>query len=197
MIDLGSGCTAPFPPSSIVGNQLAWNLGTLEVNANKNWRITLRLDPATPVGTVITNCATIAISDFEDNPYDNDQCVAETVRTAGTNLRVTKFAEWQGQGGLQYRINIENIGTTTVNNVMITDTFPVSMTLNKHGCWILGVVVKRCIWQSTHRDTHPAGARLDVNLDMRDEPSSPVPNGHPVHQHRRDDHAAGRREPGR
>jgi uncharacterized repeat protein (TIGR01451 family) len=131
VIDLGWGVTTPFLPSSFVGNQLVWNLGTLEVNANKNWRITLQITPTTPVGTVLTNCATIAMSDFEDNPYDNDKCVTETVRAAGTNLRVKKFGWWQGQGGLHYFINIENIGTKTVNNVTITDTFPVSMTLNK------------------------------------------------------------------
>jgi uncharacterized repeat protein (TIGR01451 family) len=177
VIDLGSGFTAPFPPSRIVGNQLAWNLGTLGVNANNNWRVTLRLDSAAPVGTVITNCATIAMSDFEDNPYDNDKCVTETVRTAGTNLRVTKFAEWQGQGGLRYRINIENIGTKTVNNVMITDTFPVSLTLKNKDVgfweqWSSGVSGNQLT--VTLIRLEPG---WNVNMNMQMSLDSPVPNG--------------------
>ena len=69
VIDLGWGVTTPFLPSSIVGNQLVWNLGTLEVNANKNWRIALQITPTTPVGAVfMATVATIAVGEWRRTP---------------------------------------------------------------------------------------------------------------------------------
>ena len=130
VLDLGWGVQVPFPPSSILGNQLVWNLGDLPVNAGQSIALRLQVNPGTLLGTVLTNCATIASNDFEDNPYDSTGCIAETVRAAGTNLRVTKSANWQGTDSIRYQVRIENIGTRTVNNVMVTDTYPVSMTLN-------------------------------------------------------------------
>lgn len=130
VLDLGWGVEVPFPPSSIAGHQLRWNLGSLQVNAQREFRVQLRINSGTPAGAVLTNCVAIASHDFPDNPYDNADCTTETVRAAGPNLRVTKFADWQNDNSIRYWVSIENIGTTTANTVTITDTFPVSMTLN-------------------------------------------------------------------
>jgi uncharacterized repeat protein (TIGR01451 family) len=128
--DLGWGIRVPFLPASSVGNQLIWDLGDLPVNHSDGFHMEVQIDPATAVGTILTNCATIGISDLENDPYDNTACVTDTVQSAGTNLRVTKFARWQGQNQIRYEVRIENIGTTTINNVNITDTLPISASLN-------------------------------------------------------------------
>ena len=121
-----------FPPSRTVGNQLAWDLGDVDrVHSAPHIMLYLRINDDTPPGTVLTNCATGAIREFDANPHNNDMCVTDLVRPAGPNLRVTKSHEWWGgPDRIYYYIHFQNIGTTTEYNVVITDTFPLSMTLN-------------------------------------------------------------------
>ena len=123
-IDLGWGIQVPLTPTHQVGNQLVWDLGNLAVNEGRNLQVRVRIaDDAAP-GTVLNNCATATISDFEVYVHDNTSCLAQTVRDIGTNLRVVKTAQWQGTDRIRYTIAIDNIGTTTVNDVTITDTWP-------------------------------------------------------------------------
>ncbi len=129
LLDLGWGIQVPFPPDSIVGNELVWNLGTLEVAEGHNIMLRLQIDPGTAPGTLLTDCAAIASRDFEDNPYDNAACITETVRAAGPNLRVTKFTHWDSPDRIYYGVRVCNIGTTTEYSVTLTDTFPAGMTL--------------------------------------------------------------------
>jgi uncharacterized repeat protein (TIGR01451 family) len=129
-VDLGWGLQKYFPPASQDGNQIVWDFGDLPVNYNDGFNLQVAIDPAISAGTIITNCATISISDMEDDPYDNSRCATETVRSAGPNLRVTKFARWQNQNQIMYEVRIENIGTTAIYNVNLTDTLPISATLD-------------------------------------------------------------------
>ena len=137
MVDLGWGVQVPLPPSRISGDQVVWDLDTLPVFAWQNLNVRLRVNSTVAPGAVLTNCATISSSGYEgSDPYDDSQCLVEVVRAAGPNLRASLRADWEGSNRLRYELLIENIGTATVSDVVITDTFPASMTVDN---WYLKV----------------------------------------------------------
>jgi uncharacterized repeat protein (TIGR01451 family) len=92
--------------------------------------VTLQIDNAAQAGTPLVNCATISDGQFEDNPYDDTDCVTETVFAPGPNLRVTQSYYWQSTGAVGYGVPFENVGTVQINDVSITNTFPATFNLN-------------------------------------------------------------------
>ena len=118
------------PPAYVGGGIVVWDLGVLEPGERSDLNLRLVISLTVELDTVITNCATIDAGVFEENPYDNSECVTDTVRASGTNLRVVKSAQWHNWDHIEYRVHIENVGTTTVYGVAVTDTYPVSMTMN-------------------------------------------------------------------
>ena len=83
--------------------------------------------------TVLTNCATIATSAIEQDPHDNTACTTDTARAVGPNLRVVKYANWNNPNRVRYDVQIANIGSQTIQNVHLTDTLPVSMSISWWG----------------------------------------------------------------
>jgi uncharacterized repeat protein (TIGR01451 family) len=130
VLDYGWGIQPPYPPTRIVGRQLVWDLGDLDVNARQEFLLRLRINPGTPPGALLSNCAALVGSNFEDNPYNNTECVNETARAAGPNLRVQKYASWEGKKRVNSGARIGNIGTTTEYNVVVTDTFPSALNVS-------------------------------------------------------------------
>jgi uncharacterized repeat protein (TIGR01451 family) len=128
--DVGQGNEVPYPPTSITGNVLRWNVGSMAVAKNQNVRIELAIPPTLAAGTVLTNCAEIATSAIEKDPYDNASCTVDIVRPAGPNLRVVKYASWNNPNRVRYDVQIANIGSQTIQDVHITDTLPVSMSVS-------------------------------------------------------------------
>jgi len=122
VLHYGWGIQVPFPPTRIVGGQLVWDLGDLDVNARQQFMLRLRVDSDARPGALLSNCAALASSDFEDNPYNNTECVDEIV-AAGPNMRVTKDAWWEEPHRIHYRARVSNIGTTEEYSVVVTDTF--------------------------------------------------------------------------
>jgi len=122
----------PVTPVFTGADYVVWELSGLDNGYGDGFEVVLDVDDGVDPGTVLTNCAMLSIDEFEENPYDNVACV-DTVRAAGTNLRVTKFAQWHDWDHVEYQAHIENIGTATVHNVAVTDTYPVSMSLNWWG----------------------------------------------------------------
>jgi uncharacterized repeat protein (TIGR01451 family) len=133
VLDAGWGVELPFPPDEINGRQLVWRVGDLDVNEGEQFLLRLLINPDTKPGTLLSNCATLAGSEFEYNPYENDQCADETARAAGPNLRVQKFSHWEGPNRLYFGVRIGNIGTTKEHDVVVTDTFPEGLTLSDWG----------------------------------------------------------------
>ena len=70
-IDLGWGIQVPLTPTHQVGNQLVWDLGNLAVNDWRNLVVRVRIAGDTVPGTVLNNCVTATISDFEVYVHDN------------------------------------------------------------------------------------------------------------------------------
>ena len=163
VIDMNNQSPQPFPPDYQAGQTLAWNLPSLAPGSKANGRLQLRIDDNVAPGTVITNQAQISTSD-PDNNADNDiSQVAETVYPPGPNLRLRKSYDWNWPGGgpgpdvLSYQIQFENIGSTTVNNVRITDTLPDSTSFS--GNWW------NKFWEPVGFTDNPADHQLIWTLD--------------------------------
>jgi uncharacterized repeat protein (TIGR01451 family) len=112
--------------------------------------------PGTPI--VVKN--TIMGQALEERYDDNVLIFNETVNEPGPNLRVDKHTNWRWnwEGELQYELRILNVGTQDLENVVITDTYPVSTTMNK--CWWNHGPgnLQPCTWDDA---THQVIFRLD------------------------------------
>jgi len=64
--------------------------------------------------------------------------VVDTIHEAGPNLRVFKEYQWNWEGQIQYNVSFLNVGTTTLYDVVLTDTLPAGTSFNGkwwHGFW--------------------------------------------------------------
>jgi len=125
----------PFPPTTVTEDYVVWDLGVVGVNEGFGFDFTFDISDTLTPGDVLTNCATVGITATEETPWDNYDCVATTIYSAGLpNLYVTKeSSDYEpGHGNINYHIGFGNYGNQTVYNVHITDTFPISTTHGGH-----------------------------------------------------------------
>lgn len=116
-------------PTLVTEAVVVWELGQLDNGYGDNLNVELEIDELTEPGALLENCATSAAGARETDPYDNTSCVSEQVQAAGPNLRVVKLGEWRGPNQLHYLVRLENVGTTIVYGVALTDTLPAGTTL--------------------------------------------------------------------
>ncbi|MEJ2098306.1 MAG: hypothetical protein P8Y38_14620, partial [Deltaproteobacteria bacterium] len=119
----------PITPTPVDSGTYLWDLGELLPGEWRDLHVRLDIEPGTTAGTVLTNCAAVSIPGPEW-PFDNHSCAVDTVREPGPNLRVFKDYQWNGQGQLQYDINVQNIGTTTLYGQDVIDSLPETTTFN-------------------------------------------------------------------
>ena len=97
-------------------------------------RIRVRIDMNVAPGAILVNCTEIDISEEDDYPEDNRTCVSDGVRSPGPNVRVSKRVWWDDEDQqLEYDVTVENVGTITLEQVTVTDTYPISTTFT--GDW--------------------------------------------------------------
>jgi len=128
-------------PDSLVDNIAIWDLGIVEPGAYYDFELRLAIDNDNEIDTELTNCATVSIDGEDGWPFDDEACHVETVGDYGPNLRVLKEGWWNGQEGLGYNLRIENIGSSQLENIWITDTYPLATIFTgewwvNHGPWI-------------------------------------------------------------
>ena len=116
------------------GNEITWTLeqgldpgfdGTIEV-----W---VTIDPDTIPGTELEHLAEIDIQPEESDIDNNTSTMTEMVQAHGPNLRIRKEGGVHGYGdghNAWYRLRVENIGDETVDDVVVTDTYPPGMELD-------------------------------------------------------------------
>jgi uncharacterized repeat protein (TIGR01451 family) len=164
----------PFPPAYVDDEIAVWDIGVLEPGEWMNFNLRLAIGAAVEPGTVITNCASIGVDGSERSPYDNADCVVDAVYEPGPNLRVYKEYQWNWQGQLQYGINFYNLGTTTLYDVTITDTLPMSTAFNGNWWHWFGEGIQftdnytdgQLIWTISRLEpTWSAGLNFQVDLD--------------------------------
>ena len=124
----------PITPTFVPPNHLVWNVGTVDNGYWGHFEINLRVDDDAIPGTVLTNTVEISRLPDEDNYDDNVDTLVETLYEHGPNLRVRKDGGWHDDGPdtrrAGYNISIENVGDERVDHVTVTDTYPISMTLD-------------------------------------------------------------------
>ena len=123
----------PFPPTTQTADYVVWEIDGLDNGYGGNFEVVLDVDAGASSGTVLTNTIEISPQPAEDSYDDNTDTHVETIYAHGPNLRVTKEGDWHGHGdghNAWYNITIQNVGDEAVQHVTITDTYPISMTLD-------------------------------------------------------------------
>ena len=176
-----------YPPDVIGPDYLVWHAGTLENGARQNLQIILRIDGEAPVGDLLTHTVEINRLPVEDRYDDNRITWVDPLNDYGPNLWVNKQNyQWEGEGRLWYEIRIANRGTTPLDDVWITDTYPEGTTLAgwwvNHGPWITATedIENRqlAFWVDwlNPGETASVGFHLDVDGDLVGQQGLLFPN---------------------
>jgi uncharacterized repeat protein (TIGR01451 family) len=124
----------PITPTFVPPNHFVWNVGTVDNGYWGNFEIVLQVDSDADPGTVLTNTVEISPQPSEDSYDDNVSTWVEMLYDHGLNLRVRKWGNWHDNGpdtrSAGYNLSIENVGDVGVSHVTVTDTYPLSMTLD-------------------------------------------------------------------
>lgn len=100
----------------------------------------LAIDPDFTPGNQIVNCIDLDSGGPDGSPFNNHSCNTYQVQDLGTNLRLSNWYWWNWEGQLHYTLDAQNIGSTTFENIWLTDTFPISTTWTggwgSNGPWI-------------------------------------------------------------
>ncbi|MBN1180466.1 MAG: PKD domain-containing protein [Anaerolineae bacterium] len=109
----------------------AWEVGAIDNGYWGYFEVALQVDEDAIPGAVLTNTVEISPQPGEDSTDDNTSTVVETLFDYGPNLRVRKWGDWHGDraGHAWYGFRIENVGSENVSQVILTDTYPLSMTM--------------------------------------------------------------------
>ena len=131
----------PITPSLATDEIVVWDIGALQNGFSGRITIHLRADEAALPGAVLTHTAEIIRLPAEDLYSDNTITWVDALQDFGPNLRVEKYGYWSGEGELNYEIRVFNLGSTRLENIWITDTYPVSTTWVdwwwvNHGSWV-------------------------------------------------------------
>jgi uncharacterized repeat protein (TIGR01451 family) len=115
-------------PSSITGNVITWNLGTLADATGGTILLVLQSDPAIVDGTTVTNRATIS-TNTPDRDAGNNQSQANTLVIARADVGLTKTGPDRVSAGdlVTYTISYTNTGPSLARSVVITDTLPAEL----------------------------------------------------------------------
>jgi uncharacterized repeat protein (TIGR01451 family) len=114
--------SASPPPSSVSGQTLTWNLGT--VSAGASGTITVNATVSTTAPSSLTNRVTISTTTPGDDPSDNTDTIITTV--IAPNVRVTKSGPATVTAGatFAYTLSYGNNGQASATNVQLVDTLP-------------------------------------------------------------------------
>jgi uncharacterized repeat protein (TIGR01451 family) len=127
-LDPGTTFVSATPtPTSVGGNVLIWNIGSVAPGSLGSITIVVTVNPLTPVGTILTNYVTLSYSDANGNFIETIDAYANVTVSAPPEMIIRKTAvETHGNPGdiIHYIIDYENIGTGDAVDVTITDTIP-------------------------------------------------------------------------
>lgn len=170
----------------MTGNEVSWRLTDLDPGTWGTIELWLDINPETEPGTELVNQVSISEQIGETNIENNSASYSEFVWAHGPNLRIRKNGDWAGsyEDGQYawYRLEIENVGDETVENVEIRDDFPTDMTfagirsVSHNGGWS---------WDDTYLGEHyfiayfdklEPGWRSSIDFDTR-IPWDDFPNG--------------------
>jgi uncharacterized repeat protein (TIGR01451 family) len=132
-----------FPtPASIVGNVYTWNTSSFSPFANHYLTLHFTVPATTPLGTTLTNSATISIASGETITSNNTDYLVQTVTGSYDPNEKSVYPTGIGNDGyvtddqlLRYTIDFQNTGTDTAFNIVVVDTLPAA--LDKYSLQVL------------------------------------------------------------
>jgi hypothetical protein len=111
-------------PIYLPGDQVTWQMGSLENGDSYRIEVSLRADEDALPGTLLVNTVEVQHLPGEDNYSDNVASWTETLFDHGPNLRLTAQWRWNSESQLWYQIDFANVGDETVSSFNITDVLP-------------------------------------------------------------------------
>ena len=125
-------------PTIVTQDYVVWDIGDFPNGYNEGVGVQLMIDNSTAPGTPLEVEYSIKGDALEVRYDDNVLTYQEIVNGYGANLRVDKHTNWNWNSWdnsarqLWYELRILNIGTEYQENVLVTDTYPISTMVN--GC---------------------------------------------------------------
>ncbi|MFZ5808602.1 MAG: hypothetical protein ACOY16_04890 [Chloroflexota bacterium] len=114
-------------PSVIRDDIVVFDLGTLDSGYHGKFVVTLGIRWEASAGDVLTHSAEISQMPHEFATEDNQLRWVDSVNDYGANLSVDKQTyRWISEDQLEWEIHIHNIGTEILNDIFITDIYPLS-----------------------------------------------------------------------
>ena len=112
-------------PTSVSGQTLTWNLGTLADAQNGVITLVLRADPTLADGTTVTNQSQISTTTSDRTPGNNTSS-ADTLIIARADLQITKTGPARVNAGddVVFTLTYVNNGPSVARAVTIADTLP-------------------------------------------------------------------------
>ena len=124
---VGSSHTAVYDP---VANTVTWDLGTVPPGISIPGWLTVRISPTVANGTVLTDTFRVTWEDKDGNDLGPKEAKAETIVYTHPQLALQKEgpAAALTEEIFNYKLTIRNIGGLAAQNVVLTDTLPISVT---------------------------------------------------------------------
>ena len=167
-----------YTPTLVTDEYLVWDLGNLLNGYNKNIGIQFEIAEDVVPGTQLVFNSSVMGEELEYRYDDNHLTYRETINGNGPNLRVDKHTNWgwNWEGQLYYELRILNIGTLYLEDPIVTDTYPISTTVES--CWWGHGPITSCeVDEENHQVIYyldylnsgeTASAMLSVNLAPED-----------------------------
>ncbi|MFQ6058946.1 MAG: invasin domain 3-containing protein, partial [Anaerolineae bacterium] len=121
--------SSPWRPPTVVGRTVVWDVGALAAGQSGSFSLFVDVDPTTPPGTHLVNAIAMGTSTPESS-YANNQDQTDPTIVQAADVEVTKIAPPEARPAslITYTIAYTNTGNFTADNVVITDTLPLSVT---------------------------------------------------------------------
>jgi uncharacterized repeat protein (TIGR01451 family) len=131
----------PVTPTVVTDEYVVWEAETLLAGEQFNLGALVTIDGDASPGATLTNTVEISPLPDEERYADNVSTWVEAIHGPGPNLRVSKYHLWPSRDRIFYGIWARNVGSTPMEDIWVTDTYPESTTSDGdmwfgHGPWI-------------------------------------------------------------
>ena len=128
--------THDYDDPVIDNGMLTWDMGEMLPGDRYHIHFTLAIEDTVEPEAILKNCAeAVMVGHEDDDPSNNYQCVEDMVHEVRPEFPCIQESWWEGENGEQitYQIWVGNTGTTHLQDVVVTDTYPEGTTFN--GDW--------------------------------------------------------------
>lgn len=118
-----------LPPSSLTGTHAIWEVPALGPGQQLDMGLALQIASDAVTGIALINNVAVSSDAPEVRYDDNLSQTAHLLYALGPNLSVVKRAAWLDGEHIGYDVFFDNLGSTIISNVIVTDTLPAGTTV--------------------------------------------------------------------